>query len=151
METTKRLRKRGNRTMELGFLMSCLLELLAARLEIIGIRYRWHGIRFDIVAWQPVLEQTVLVEAKYRADGRLIRPSEIKRFHAEIMSVARAEKVYANNALFMTNTGFSEGALEAARSYGIRTVARVPVRFHAPVPRRKSQRLRGRDASLPGR
>lgn len=127
----ERLRRRGNLTVELGFLMSCVLDLLADRLEIVGVRYRWHGVRFDVVAWHPVLEQVVLVEAKYRADGRSIRPSEIRRFHKEIMAVARVERVYVNNAVFMTNSQFSERTLDVARSFGIRTVARVPVRFSA--------------------
>ncbi|MBI4392580.1 MAG: hypothetical protein HY556_02120 [Euryarchaeota archaeon] len=122
------LRSRGQKTIELPYLMSCASYLLDRRYWILGIRYPWHGTRFDLVIRDPSLNaQVVLVEAKYRADGRPVRPYEIERFHQELAKATADNNFYLGRAFFMTNTNYSPQALETARKYGIRTFSNVPL------------------------
>lgn len=80
-EKPKYLRARGRKTIELPFLMSCALYLLDRRYWIVGVRYPWYGVRFDLVVRDPSLSsQTGLVEVKYRGDGRPVRPYEDRAF-----------------------------------------------------------------------
>lgn len=124
----KYLRARGRRTIELPFLMSCALYLLDRRYWIVGVRYPWYGVRFDLVVRDPSLSgQTGLVEVKYRGDGRPVRPYEVERFRKEVMKAGAT--TYCGLAIFMTNTKFSEKARELGIRYGIRLLSNVPLLF----------------------
>ncbi|MBI4392721.1 MAG: hypothetical protein HY556_02850 [Euryarchaeota archaeon] len=124
----KILRSRGQKSIELPYLMSCANFLLDRRYWILGIRYPWYGIRFDIVIRDQSLNaQVILVEAKYRSDQRQIRPSEIEHFHHELKRANSDTIFYNGRAFFMTNTTLSEKALELARKHGIRTFPNVPL------------------------
>lgn len=137
----KRVYSRGKGTVELPFLMSCVLFLLDRRFWILGIRSPLGKVRFDVVAkYAWTADHAVLVEAKYRGDGRPVRPYEIKRFHEELEAARKSigSNVYG---MFMTNSFFSREALELARKRQIRTIPNVPLIF----------RLMGEDERKGGR
>lgn len=116
--------------MELPYLVSCAMHLLDRRFWILGVRLPLGRIRYDLVvkyAWTK--DHVVLVEAKYRGDGRPVRPYEVERFHAELEEARKhlGSHVYG---LFMTNTRFSEKALQRLREHGIRALPNMPLLFH---------------------
>lgn len=135
---TKPVWSRGRSTVELPFLMSCALHLLDRRYWIIGVRYPWYGTRFDLVVRDPSAgNQVVLVEAKFRSDGRSVRPSEVERFSAELAKVAVASTSYFSRGYFMTNSRFSPQALELAHKLGIRVFPNVSLLFKLVGSRKK--------------
>lgn len=120
--------RRGMNTIELPFLVSCALHLLDRRIWVLGIRHPLHGIRFDLLGKIPsVQENVVLVECKYRADGRPVRPYEIKRFASEVATVKGKQPACFVTPFFMANGSFSKQALEAARRHRIRKFPKVPL------------------------
>jgi hypothetical protein len=122
--------KRGMSTIELPFLVSCALHLLDRRIWVLGIRHPLHGIRFDLLGKVPsVAENVVLVECKYRKDGRPVRPYEIQRFASEVAIVKGKQPACFVTPFFMASGSFSKQALEAARRHRIRTFAKVPLLF----------------------
>jgi hypothetical protein len=135
------LRARGRRTIELPFLMSCALYLLDRRYWIVGVRYPWYGVRFDLVVRDPSLSgQTGLVEVKYRGDGRPVRPYEVERFRKEVAKARTGATTYCGLAIFMTNTRFSKKARELGIRYGIRLIENVSLLFelsHAGVEKKE--------------
>lgn len=123
----------GARTKELPFLMSCASYLLDRRYWITGIRRTWNGPRFDLTVIQPEGRRRkgrmYLVEAKYRSNGRTIRPSEIKKFHERLKKASPTDSGYKGMSIFMTNTRFSQKSLELAKECGMKAVDNVPVLF----------------------
>lgn len=126
----KRVYGRGKKTVELPYLLSCALFLLDRRFWLLGVRYPLCGPRFDLLAMLPsMVENVVLVEAKYRGDGRPVRPSEVKRFSKEIATVKEKLPRVIVRGYFMTNTKFSEEALRLAMEKKILTFQKVPLLF----------------------
>lgn len=126
----RRVYERGTRGVELPYLLSVVLHLMDRRYWILGIRYPVAGTRFDVVAkHRGEAKSLVLVEAKYRRQGRLVRPYEVKRFAASVRETGQALCHDAVEAWVVTNTGFSEQALEAVREHGVRPVDHVPLLF----------------------
>lgn len=137
---TKALKKRGTKTLELPFLMSCALHLLDRRYWIIGVRYPWYGVRFDLVVRDPANNDSVaLIEAKYRSDQRPVRPYEIERFRNELANAMSAGTSLHSKGYFMTNTSFSQRSLELAKRYGIRTFSHIPLLFELRNKRTKEK------------
>lgn len=144
------LRARGRKTVELPFLMSCALHLLDRRYWIVGVRYPWFGVRFDLVVLDPSLSaQTGLVEVKYRGDGRPVRPYEVERFREEVQRARSGATTYHGLAIFMTNTRLSKKARELAIGYGIRVLESVPVLFElSGAGKRKKKRMDREDEAV---
>lgn len=127
--SSDRLRGRGVEGVEFPFLVSCAVWLLDRRYWILGLRRAWKGTRFDVVAQHPSKEAgVVLVEGKYRSD-RPVRPHEVREFAEQLETLRLGEPGTEFLGLFMTNSGYSRTALEAAEEHGVRTVSNVPVLF----------------------
>jgi len=140
MAKRRRINARGARTIELPFLASCAMHLLDRRYWILGIRYSWYGIEFDLVVRDPALNaHVVLVEAKFRRGGRSIRPSEIVRFRDRLQKASVSGSSYYGRGFFMTNSKFSTRALDLCKEYGIRPFPEVPLIFESRVVRDHAQ------------
>lgn len=120
----------GARTKELPFLMSCAIYLLDRGYWITDVRSTWNGPRFDLIVLEPRRQsRQYLVEAKYRSNGRTIRPSEIKKFKERLEKASPTSAGYRGNSIFMTNTRFSKKSLQLAEECGMKAVDNVPVLF----------------------
>lgn len=122
----RRVYRRGGNTVELPYLMSCCVFLLDRRHEIVGVRFPFGGSRFDVVAKSA--SGIVLVEAKYRADGRPVRPYEVEKFQS-VLERAKKESGREVVGVFICNCRFSSYALELGENYGIKMVSHVPLLF----------------------
>ena len=146
----KKLTNRGAKTVELPFLMSCALHLLSRRYWLIGLRYAWYGVEFDLVVRDPSANaHVVLVECKFRSGGRKIRPSDVENFR-ERLARASSSGSYYGRGFFMANTTFSEKALELCKEYGIRPFIEVPELFELKdCAEGRSKRLISPEAAAP--
>lgn len=141
-EIAKRVYRRGAGTVELPFLMSCALFLLDRSFTLLGVRRRVGKVRFDLVVGITSIPGFLgLAEAKYRSDGRPVRPYEVKRFAKEVASAKEALKDAHVQAFFLTNTKLSQQAAAEARKHRIRTF-KVPLLFqlHAGKMERKEEK-----------
>lgn len=126
----RKVYRRGRGTIEFPFLLSCAVFLLDRRFWILGIRHPLAGIRFDLLAKVPsVVDNVMLVEVKYRGDGRKIRPSEVERFAKEVLLARNAMPKCVVRSCFMTNSTFSDKSLNSANNNEIRTFEKVPLLF----------------------
>jgi restriction endonuclease len=120
---------RGNSTDELACLASAMIHLINRRYWILGVRQPVEGIRFDLVAQLPsAVTNVILVEVKYRAD-RPVRPGEVGRFAEEVATVRKGLPESQVTGVFMTNSSFSKGALEAIRKHRLQGFSHVPMLF----------------------
>lgn len=140
--------ERGTSTVEFPFLLSCAVFLLDRRFWILGIRYPLCGIRFDLLAKIPsIVENVMLVEAKYRNDGRPVRPHEVKRFVGEVTKIKEALPNCIVQGAFTTNTKFSEKSIVLATKHGIRIFPRVPLLFELKDKEEKKTKSRKKNAN----
>lgn len=126
----RRLHGRGNGTVELPYLASVAIHLLDLRFWILGIRFPYRGTRFDVLAKLPsVTENVILVEAKYRSDGRPVKPHEIERFAKDVNRIKAEMEACIVQGFFVTNTRLSTRAIDAATKHQIRIFQHVPLLF----------------------
>jgi hypothetical protein len=125
--------KRQAKSIELAYLASCMVYLLKKGYHITGIRHPTKGIRFDLIVMDPRAGVFIPVECKFRSGGRKIDASEVEAF-AEVLRQVFPERHTAHghyyDAMFVTNTRFSEGALRLAKDRKIKPVAKVPLLFY---------------------
>jgi hypothetical protein len=89
------------------------------------------GTRFEgLLARLPsTVENVILVEAKYRSDGRPVVPSEIERFARDVARIKTEMEPCIVQGFFVTNSKLSVQAIEAATKHQIRFFQHVPLIF----------------------